>query len=117
MLNMKEILAEIFNCTESEIDMLMQTNINIGTTVQCITENGYELTISQLYQVAFENSLYDLEELEEFDRNDFELNYNGTQDTHIYIKESKVSYYYSKAPETMNDIEDTFDMEFEKIVE
>lgn len=117
MLNMKTTLASIFNCTELEIDMLMQTNINIDTAVQCITENGYELNINQLYQTAFDNVLYELEELKEYDRNDFELYYNGTQDTHIYIKGSKASYYMTNALETINDIENIFEMEFEETCE
>ena len=116
MKNPARVLANILDCTMSEVDMLLETDIDIASTVQCITENGYELNMATLYDTAFHSLVWDmLAHLPEFDEYDFELYYNGSQDTHMYIKGTKADYYREKTSFELDEIENIMNMEFGEI--
>ena len=115
MQDARTVLKDVLNCTYMEVDMLLQTNIDISTTVQYLTEEGIGLSMANLYYHDFHNEVCDrLQDLALFKESDFQLYYNGTQDTHIYVKGSKAKYYWNNAPEAMDEIENIFDMEFEE---
>ena len=106
----KVVLSDILNCSTAEVDMLLKTKIDIGNCVQALVENGYEVSIRMLYYEAFINKILDCSTTV----SDFDIWYNGTQDTHIYICNGMYDWYKENCPEMIDDIEDYMDMEFEE---
>ena len=118
MQNIKCVLADILNCGLGEIDMLLETEIDIGSIVQTITENNDSLNIESVYMTAFYEKVYDVfyydRKAPEYHEDDFEIWYNGVLDTHIYIKNGKYNFYHENYPDEIKAIEEYMDMKFEE---
>ncbi len=115
MQDLKWVVEDILKCGSMEVDMLLETEIDIANTVQIITENGDSLDIETLYSVAFYEKVLDVFiEVPEYYEDDFEIYYNGALDTRIYIKNDKYDFYHEKYPELIDEIETYMNMEFQE---
>ena len=116
MQDAKWVLKEILDCGTMEVDMLLESEIDVLETVQYITNEGLTLNIATLFEEAFRNKVMDVfrynNNVPEYCEADFEIYYNGALDTHIYIKTGKYQLYKEKYPELIEEIENYMDMEF-----
>ncbi len=110
----KNVIAEILNCGQYEVNMLLKTEIDIAETVQIITENRDTLNMCNLYLTAFYEKVSDVfYNIPEYHEDDFEIYYDGALGTHIYLKD--YDYYHEMYPQLIDEIETYMDMEFEEV--
>lgn len=116
MQDAREVLAQVLNCGTDDIDMLLETEIDISNVVRMITENGYVLDLESLYCHAFDEILYSefvMGNVQDYNSDDFSIQFNYL-DTHIYIKGNRADFYRENFPEILDAIEDYMDLEFQE---
>ena len=114
MQNAKEVLKDILGCGYQEVDMLLETEIDVASTVQYITEEGIGLSAYTLFCEAFMNKVCEVFDYDSEKQRDFQIIYNGALDTHIIINNGKWDYYHDNFPEEIEEIESYMNMQFEE---
>ena len=115
----KNVIKEILDCGIFEVDMLLESDIDVYETVQYIINEGLTLDMAHVFIEAFWNKVVEVfrddNRVAEFDENDFYIYYNG-MDTNIYIKTGKYQMYKEKYPKLIDELENYMDMEFDEML-
>lgn len=112
MRDAKEILMDILNCSETEVDMLLESKIEVGETIRRFVPEPDELNIEYIYGNAFE-FIATKTFGEHRDIDNMRIYYNGADDTHICLAPGARDYYNSINPNGLSEIENYMNMEFE----